>query len=249
MIVCSFSGPSFLPTHAANSDPITHYAYYLRDRYTSMYSHTSQQWTHLPRCEFIQLAMIGEEVVRRGGPEEERIRLAQQGKIETILSHNSHKSINLLDLFPFPPRSPLVVLPPPGRVCLIEGAPGGGKSTLALHICHQWAQGASWLERFDVIVLVYLRDQAIQSCKTLAEILPARNSKMSESVASHIQDADGKNVLFIFDGWDEFPHRLMNNSLVSTIIRQPHELSLHQSTVLITSRPVSSGNLLCLTDR
>ena len=69
------------------------------------------------------------------------IRLAQQGKIETIMSHK--ESIDLDNLFPFP-LPPLVVLPP-GRVCLIEGAPGGGKSTLALHICHQWAQDASWL--------------------------------------------------------------------------------------------------------
>ena len=196
--------------------------------------------------------MIGDEVVRRGEPEEERIRLAQLGKIETILGQNSHKSIDLYSLFPLPARPPaLVVLPPPapGRVCLIEGAPGGGKSTLALHICHQWAQGASWLARFDVVVLVYLRDQAIQNANTLAEILPARNSEMSESVASQMQATDGKNVLIIFDGWDEFPHHLMNNSLVYTIIQQPHKLSLHQSTVLITSRPVSSGNLLYLTDR
>ena len=194
--------------------------------------------------------MIGDEEVRRGEPEEERIRLAQQGKIETILYHKL--PIDLHNLFPLPARPPtLVVLPPPppGRVCLIEGAPGGGKSTLALHICHQWAQGASWLARFDIVVLVYLRDQAIQNSNTLAEILPARNSKMSESVASQIHDTDGKNVLFIFDGWDEFPHHLMNNSLVSTIIRQPHKLSLHHSTVLITSRPVSSGNLLHIADR
>ena len=176
------------------------------------------------------------------------IRLAQQGKIETILDYK--KSIDLYNLFL--PHVPLVVLPPPqppGRVFLIEGAPGGGKSTLALHICHQWAQGASWLERFDLVILVYLRDQAVQSCITLAEILPARDSKMSESVASQIKATDGKNVLFIFDGWDEFPYHLMNNSLVSIIIQQPHKLSLHQSTILITSRPMSSGNLLHIAGR
>ena len=118
-------------------------------------NHTSQHWAHLPRCDFIQLAMIKDEEIRRGGPEEEMIRLAQQGKIETILRHK--ESIDLVDLFPLTPQSPrpLVVLPPPppGRVCLIEGAPGGGKSTFALHICHQWAQGASWLAKFDLVIL------------------------------------------------------------------------------------------------
>ena len=134
--------------------------------------------------------------------------------------------------------------PPPGRVYLIEGAPGGGKSTLALHICHQWAQGASWLAEFNVVVLAYLRDEAVQNANTLAEILPARTLEISQSIATQLQDTDGKNVLFILDGWDEFPQHLMNNSLVSTLIHQPHKLSLHRSTVLITSRPVSSGNLL-----
>ena len=98
-------------------------------------------------------------------------------------------------------------------MCLIEGAPGGGKSTLALHICHQWAQGASWLARFDLVIVIYLRDQAIQKCKTLAKILPAHNTKMSKSVASQIQASGGKNVLFIFDGWDEFPLNLMMTHL------------------------------------
>ena len=169
----------------------------------------------------------------------------------SVLRHNSHKTIYLNDLFPFPPRSPqpLVVLPPPppGRLCLIEGAPGGGKSTLALHICHQWAQGASWLAGFDVVVLAYLRDQAVQNANTLADILPAATDITEFVYLMHA--SCGYRVLFIFDGWDEFPPDLMNDSLVSTIIRQPHKLSLHQSTVLITSRPVSSGNLLHIADQ
>ena len=121
------------PCNQPHPDPLTSYATYLKELYTSMsHSHTSQHWTHLPRCEFIQLAMIKVQEIRRGGPEEEMIRLAQQGKIETILS--CKVSIDLDCIFPH-----LVILPPPPprNICLIEGAPGGGKSTLALHICHQ----------------------------------------------------------------------------------------------------------------
>ena len=233
-------------------NPLTSYTSYLKELYTSMsQSRTSQHWANLPRCEFIQLAMIKDEQIRRGGPEEEMIRLAQQGKIETILCHK--ESIDFDDLFPFPPQSPqpLVVLPPPppGRVCLIEGAPGGGKSTFALHICHQWAQGASWLANFDLVILAYLRDETIQNASTLADIIPARDSEMSRSIASQLQANDGMNILFIFDGWDEFPPKKMKSSLVSTILQQPHKLSLHQSTVLITSRPVATGNLLHIADR
>ena len=228
-------------------DPhIASYTSYLHGVYTSMsHSHTSQHWTHLPQCEFIQLAMITNESIRRGGPEEEMVRLAQQGNIETIMVHKN--PVELDDLFAIEPHpGPLVVLPSPSRlkrVLLIEGAPGGGKSTLALHICHKWAQGASFLARFDVVVLAYLRDQAIQNATALAEILPGHRLETSQTVASRIQHYCGYNVLFIFDGWDEFPSDLQKKSLVSTIINRPDVLSLHQSTVLITSRPVSSGNL------
>ena len=233
-----------------DSDPLTSYASYLRELYTSMSnSHTSQHWTHLPRCEFIQLAMIGSGELRRGDREEEMVRLAQLGRIETIMIHK--KKIDLDNTFST--LQPLVVLPPPPppRLILIEGAPGGGKSTLALHFCHKWAQCdcAYSLGRFDLILLVYLRDQAIQNATLLADMLPARTFELSKMVASQIQYSYGENIVFIFDGWDEFPPHLQNNSLVSTIIRQPHKLSLHQSTVLITSRPVSSGNLLHIADR
>ena len=139
------------------------------------------------------------------------IRLAQQGKIETILSQK--EPIELHNLFPLPARPPpLVVLPPPlpGRVCLIEGAPGGGKSTLALHICHQWALGASWLAKFDLVVLAYLRDEAVQNAITLADILPAKES--SQLIIPQLQASCGDNVLFVFDGWDEFPLHLMYKS-------------------------------------
>ena len=136
---------------------------------------------------------------------------------------------------------------PNPRTILIEG---GGKSTLALHICHQWARGASWLARFDVVIIAYLRDEAIQNAKILDDILPARNKEMSQNIASQLQATDGSNVLFIFDGWDEFPSDLMNNSIVSTIIIVSHKNFLFiKELYLSPPRPVSSGNLIQLSDR
>ena len=191
--------------------------------------------------------MIKGGELRRGGPEEEMVRLAQQGRIETIMSHKTTIDLNSLLVT----EQPLVVLPPPPppRAILIEGPPGGGKSTLALHFCHQWAQGAYFLSRFDIVVIAYLHDQAIQNARTLADILPANSFEMSQMVATQIKHGHGHNVLFIFDGWDEFPPHLQYNSLVSTIIRYPQQLCVQQSTVIITSRPVTSGNLLHIADR
>ena len=235
----TISSPQAITTQ--ESSPLSSYASYLGDMYIyKSHSHTSQHWSHLPRCEFVNLAMITDEPVRRGGPEEEMVRLAQQGKIETVVSHK--EQITLSEIFK---PLPLVLLPPPSlpRIILIEGAPGVGKSTLALHICDQWAQGISFLDKFNIVVLVYLRDQAIQDASTLADILPSNKIVQTDTVATQIEACNGLNTLFIFDGWDEFPRRLHYKSLVSTIIKEPHQLSLHKSTVLITSRPVFSGDL------
>ena len=210
---------------------------------TRSQSCTSQHWAYLPPCEYIQLAMItGGVILRYGGPEEEMVELAQLGQIETIIK--AKESISLDALFSL---NPLVLLPShklkPCRV-LLEGAPGVGKSTFALHICQKWAQGASFLTKFDLVVLVYLRDQAIQNARTLADILPASSLKEAQMAAAQIQACHGQSVLFVFDGWDEFPPDLQENSLVSTIIQKSEKLSLHKSTIFITSRPVSSGNIL-----
>ena len=218
--------------------------------------------------------MIKDDQVRRGGPEEERVRLAQQGKIEVIMRQK--EEIDLSDIFlpsksqpPPPPSSPLLESPMPHqtsqpilsisnlpplkhRVTLIEGAPGGGKSTLALHICHMWAREAFFLNNFDIVILAYLRDEAIQNASTLANILPADVTKVSQSssdIATQIKASCGIKVLFIFDGWDEFPRELQNNSLIATIIREPHKLCLYRSTVIVTTRPVASGNLLSIADQ
>ena len=254
------SNPLGTKADSAHSDNIT----YLRTLYMSLsHDQTPQHWDYLPRCNFIQLA-----IVQAQRPEEEIVKLSQQRQIDKIMSQEENFTLNQLfnahkhcdDCPPRPPLSPLSpsllkqtsqpLFRPNPRIILIEGAPGGGKSTLALHICHQWAQGASWLAKYDVVILAYLRDEGIQNAKTLADIIPARSttSEMANSIATQLQATAGRNTLFVFDGWDEFPPELMKKSLVSTIIRQPQRLSLHLSTVVVTSRP-SSGNLLQIADR
>ena len=77
-------------TNIQCSDPLASYASYLRELYSGLFHmRTSQHWTHLLSCEFIQLAMIGNGGLRRGDREEEMVRLAQQGRIETILAPKS----------------------------------------------------------------------------------------------------------------------------------------------------------------
>ena len=218
-----------------NPDHLNSYASYLKALYVSMsHSHTFQHWTHLPRHEHMQLAVITGEQIQDGEPEAEMVRLAQLGDVDTTLSQK--KPIALENLLEAP-------LP---RLVLIEGAPEVGKSTLALHICYKWAQDPSFFGEFDIVILVRLQDQAVQEAHTLADILPGDSIEMCQTVATQMKACDARKVLFIFDGWDVYPVEFRNNSPVSEIIKK---VSFDKSTIIVTSRQVASGYLLIEADR
>ena len=62
---------------------------------------------------------------------------------------------------------------------------------------------------------------------------------------SNIYADDGQKLLFILDGWDELPKTLQKDSIFHAII-QPQlsqTNSLFKSAIIVTSRPIASGNL------
>ena len=127
---------------------------------------------------------------------------------------------------------------------LIEGAPGSGKSTLVLHICHEWAEGKLFQE-YNVIILVRLRDPLIREAKSIEDLLPCRNSTMAQEVGADMMATDGKGVLWVLDGWDELPSDLPSDSIINKLIQPDRfrESPLHKSSVIVTSRPSSSAEL------
>ena len=79
----------------------------------------------------------------------------------------------------------------------------GERAHLLSMICHNWAQDASWLARFDIVVLAYLRDEVIQNASLdLADILPAHSSHSQRTVPQALS-IYGEGVI-LFDGWDSF---------------------------------------------
>ena len=125
------------------------------------------------------------------------------------------------------------------KIFLIEGAPGSGKSTLAWHICQKWDSGELF-QKFKVVVLVQLRDPAIQSATSLADILPARSSSMRMEVMSELQSCRGRGVLFVLDGWDEYGP---DYSLFKQLFCRPKEMNVPFHSLIITPRPIASVQL------
>ena len=225
--------PACSPTTAATgaSVQLQSYGSYLRSRYQAQVPSFALQWPPPPTHKVFRLAMIQKEKVERGRVNDNFVRLTITGKVDDIL----HKKVpvKLEEIFRLDRKK--------RKVILIEGAPGSGKSTLSWDICQRWGAGELFQE-YDVVVLVQLRDPAVQAAKEIADILPHRSEVMALEVAAEIVACDGKGVLWVLDGWDEISPIVRTCSLAQSLIQS----ELHKSSVIVTSRPIASGDLQLL---
>ena len=123
-----------------------------------------------------------------------------------------------------------------GKVVLIEGDPGVGKTTLTFHICKEWANGN--LLQNEVVFWVPLR-HFHKSVWNITELFKKLSCSEMEEDACH---SDGKGLVFIIDGWDELPEDLQKNSFFHNMIFDDNMFAL--STILVTSRPNCSGDIV-----
>ena len=234
----------------------------LKKRYQkSQGSPSPVEWIPSPTKKIFRLAMIQRERVQQGHIEDRLVRMTISGRVDDILHAKS--PVELEHIFSNTLHG--------GEIILIEGAPGSGKSTLTVHICQRWGKGELF-QQFTVVILVQLRDPAVQRAKTIADLLPVENAE--EIVIA----TNGRGVLWVLDGWDELPSDLQQDSLfrkllppnpsketLESIRNDPlygeciksdcndEELwavylhnnprLLSECSVIVTSRPISSGDL------
>ena len=215
---------------------VPRYISYLKRRYcTTRPPVQSHQLLPPPTRTVFNLALIQKEKLEFG-PNEELVRLLQRGQVKEAAE--SHTEIELSNLMRADDEE--------RKVILIEGAPGSGKSTLAWHICQQWEKGKLFTE-YEVVVFVQLRDPKVHSAKAVADILPVPSQSMGTAVASLLTGGNrwGKGVLLVLDGWDELQPDCPAHSLLMQLVQIPDYLNMDGSSLIITSRPVSSGELQC----
>ena len=192
----------------------------------------SKKWLPSPTQQFFNLAIIKKERVHRGKIDDEFVLQSIRGQIDDILLAKS--PIDLEDIFKNIERE--------RKVILIDGAPGSGKSTLAIHITQGWSKGELFQE-FTVVILVQLRDPKVQSAKSIADLLPCPDIEKAQQVASAITANNGRGILWVMDGWDELPLRLQYYSFLRDMIAPPNISPITLSSMIVTSRPISSGDL------
>ena len=94
-----------------------------------------------------------------------------------------------------------------------------------------------------VVILVQLRDPAVQGAKSIADLLPCPDIETAQQVADAIKATNGRGVLWVLDGFDELPLNLRKKSLLRDIIILSKISPISLSSVIVTSRPISSGDL------
>ena len=183
---------------------------------------TSNQWPPSATKKFFRLAMIKTATVRRGDIDDRFRREKSPIQLEDIFKETKGQR----------------------KVILLEGAPGCGKSTLSVYICQQWEKGQLF-NQFQLVILIRLRDPAIKNAKDLADLLPCPNTKTAQQIAARMLASKCQDVLFILDGWDELQPNLRKNSIFHQLIQPdlPQSNPLCESTVIVTSRLISSGDL------
>ena len=93
------------------------------------------------------------------------------------------------------------------RVVVLQGPPGCGKTTLAKHLCKQWANG-KLLQKFSHVIFVQLRDERVTNATTFEELIKIYMDILSESIDIEVFKSHGMGLLIILEGWDELPEKI-----------------------------------------
>ena len=128
------------------------------------------------------------------------------------------------------------------QTILIEGAPGIGKTILLKHIAYSWAEQGI-LQKYELLLLVYLRDPIVQKMTSLKELFQYfcyKHNIEGEDAATcikHISSNQGKTLTLLLDGYDEIPEELRGNSLIAEILNRQ---VLPDCGLVVSSRPHAS---------
>ena len=91
--------------------------------------------------------------------------------------------------------------------------------------------------------LISLREEVVSSADCISNLVSLFHSceEICDNMSKKIKQTNGKDMLLIFDGWDE--RRNQNRSFILDIIQGRQ---LHKCNVLVTSRTYASAKLLQL---
>ena len=129
---------------------------------------------------------------------------------------------------------------------LIEGAPGIGKSILLKELAYRWGN-KQLLKTFKLVLLISLRNPTVQQATLIKDLLQlfcnrgdTRATQIATTCSDYLVQNGGKDLAFLFDGFDEYPDDLRNNSLIADILKRK---VLPYCALVVSSRPHATVHL------
>ena len=127
---------------------------------------------------------------------------------------------------------------------LIEGAPGMGKSILLKEIAFRWGN-KQFLQNFKLVLLICLRNPVVQQALSIEDLLYLCVYKVDKKVdiettqivstcSRCIMQNGGKDLVFLFDGYDEILGPRKKNGLIADILNRE---VLPSCALVVSSRP------------
>ena len=127
-----------------------------------------------------------------------------------------------------------------GRLILVEGAPGVGKSTFAWEFCRRWERGEV-AQQYQLVLLLRLRDNIISEAKTLNDLIYHPLEGVPLAVCKELVLSRELHTMIILEGYDELPDSCRKKSSVFTQLISGKLLPL--ATILVTSRPWATQSI------
>ena len=177
---------------------------------------------NIGKIEFINLALVHNQGISADEKERDMfLKSTLHGLVDDI--ERRKESIDLQKIFAYGTES--------RKLVLVEGAPGAGKTMLAMKICRDWAEGNMLSEEYDVVILIPLR--AVQKEFEMKDLIYFHIQ--DEVAAKHLVDTDGNRVLIILEGWDELAPSLREQFTFFFDLIDARKLPL--ASIMVTSRP------------
>ena len=135
------------------------------------------------------------------------------------------------------------------KFVLFQGRPGSGKTTLMTKISQDWANNL-FLDS-TLLFFIPLRRLNTSHERTLATLIqvacPPFKPDEITSLERAIQKIDGKNVVFIFDGFDEYSP-ISHGDIVLSLMNKSRNF-LRDALIVVSSRPAACQQLRRYADK
>ena len=210
------------------SDPRTTFAANLKAYYTSPIFYQKAAGPGIGKVQFIRLALIKKKEDDKERDEFQKSTL--HGLMDDIVKK---EAINIYEIFKYTDD--------PRKLVLVEGAPGVGKTVLAMKLCEDWARGRI-LQEFDLVVLVQLRQfQGVSKLEVKDIVGVFLEGEIATEATQDLINTGGEKVMFFLEGWDELSPRLRQEFTFFFDIITGHKLP--KTSVMVTSRPTVTAPL------